>query len=413
MYKKIVPLFIVLIMAQTAFSFLSPSFGTNDCWKTFQMANNYKGHSLDSFDQKLLNRIKDVIADYHFVCDGGGMVILAHDFPADYFRGRLLFVNRPLYPFLVNLLSRPFHLFSNSFSMTFAAAILANLLLFFVAVLMFFILVKKIFSERVALWSAILLIFSPFAHSWLIQPEANVLGVFSLMLSLFLLYNYIIVPKRWKLVVYSLVVGILMLGKMNLAIGLFILLIALWHRKFKEAAIFIVFQFIPLVLWYVVVKWFWGLGFGMQEVSNFGVGIWILEMAKRPAYQIAAELLSAIPSFFTAVIYGFFPVPIIFSYIGYRYAWNFEKKALLYWGMAACLLVFFFVMRIYLPRHAFWLFPMIYPTAVLGIDKAAEWLQAKNFCRPFVFRLAAYLLIIAPACLDVLKMYGYLNVPYS
>ncbi len=183
MSKKIILFLILLIMAQMAFSFLSPSYSKNDCWKTFQTADNYKGHRLDSFDQKLLNRIKNVVADYHFVCDGGGMVILAHDFPKDYFRGRLLFINRPLYSFFVSLISQPFHLLSNSFSMTFAAAILANFLLFFAAVLMFFYLVKKMFSERVALWSAILLILSPFAHSWLIQPETNVLGIFSLVLS--------------------------------------------------------------------------------------------------------------------------------------------------------------------------------------------------------------------------------------
>ncbi len=409
---KIILLFSLLALAQIVYSFLAPNYGTNECWKSLGTLSSYKGHSFDSFDKKLVGKLASLAADYHSVCDGAGFVLLAHDFPQDYFRGRNLFINRPVFPFIVHLVSAPLHLLSNSYSMTFAAAILVNYVLFLLSVLLSYYLAEKLFSRRIAFWSSVLFIFSPFAHSWLVQTETSVFGIFSAILSLYLLYNYSQSPTRRKLVFFSLIVGVLMLGKMNLAVGIFILLFAFWNKKFKDGLIFFVLQFAPFLFWYLLVTKVWGLNFGMQEVSKFGAGVWVFSTLKWPLYQIVAELVGVLPNFLTAVLYGFLLVPIIFSVIGF-YFWQFKQKTIIYGGMCLAYLVFFFALRLYLPRHAFFLFPIIYPTAVLGIDKAGEWLSRYKFYRPWVYYGLVYFLIIFPALLSVFKMYEYLGVAYS
>lgn len=410
--KKIIWMFFALVVVQVLYSFLSPNYGTNQCWKSLDTLSAYKGHSFDSFDKKLINKAVALVSGYHAVCDGAGFVLLAHDFPQDYFRNRLLFINRPLFPFLVHILSIPFHIFSDSYSLTFLASILLNMILFFITVCLFFNLAKKFFSPRVAFWSSILFILSPFAHSWLVQTETSVFGVFAFMSSLYLLDDYVKKSTKQKLIVYSLIVGILMLGKMNLAVGILFVLLALWFKKYKEAMTFFVLQFLPIFLWYLWVTRVWGLGFGMQEVSKFGAGVWMFDMLSWPLYKIVAEIVGVVPNFLTAVIYGFLFVPVFFSIIGF-YVWPFKHKQIVYGGMFLAYLIFFFALRLYLPRHAFFLFPIIYPTAILGIDYVGEKLKSFKFYRPWLYYGLVYFLIIVPSLLSIFKMYEYLGVPYS
>jgi 4-amino-4-deoxy-L-arabinose transferase-like glycosyltransferase len=287
-----------------------------------------------------------------------------------------------------------------------------NIILFFATVCLFYGLVKKLFSERIAFWAAVLLIFSPFAHSWLVQTETSIFGIFSFIFSLYLLDNYIKEPSRQKLIIFSLIVGILMLGKMNLAIGIFVGLLALWFKKYREVFIFLVLQFIPILLWYLWVTKVWGLNFGMQEVSKFGAGVWMFEMINWPLYQVIGELVGVIPNFLTSIIYGFLLIPVLFSLIGF-YIWQFKYKQILFGSMLLAYLIFFFVLRLYLPRHAFFLFPIIYPTAILGIDYIGEKLKIFRFYKPWIYYPVVYFLIIAPALLSIFRIYEYLGVPYS
>jgi len=410
--SKIIWFFLSLVFLQAIYSFLSPNYGTNQCWKSLDTLSAYKGHSFDSFDKQLVSKAIYLVSDYHSVCDGAGFVLLAHDFPSDYFRDRLLFINRPLFPFLVHILSVPLHFFSNSYSLTFFSSILLNIILFFATVCLFYGLVKKLFSERIAFWAAVLLIFSPFAHSWLVQTETSIFGIFSFIFSLYLLDNYIKEPSRQKLIIFSLIVGILMLGKMNLAIGIFVGLLALWFKKYREVFIFLVLQFIPILLWYLWVTKVWGLNFGMQEVSKFGAGVWMFEMINWPLYQVIGELVGVIPNFLTSIIYGFLLIPVLFSLIGF-YIWQFKYKQILFGSMLLAYLIFFFVLRLYLPRHAFFLFPIIYPTAILGIDYIGEKLKIFRFYKPWIYYPVVYFLIIAPSLLSIFLIYEYLGVPYS
>ena len=174
--KKLIFIFIILIVAQTVYSFLFPIYGPNDCWKPLETLSSYKGYSFDAFDNLLVSKVYSLVSNYRLNCDAGGYILLAHDFPQDYFRSRVIFLVRPLYSFLVNLASAPLHLISNSYSMTFVAGIMLNFVLFLLTVLMLYSLVKNFFSSRIAFWSCVLLIFSPFAH--MMRNEKNYFPTF-------------------------------------------------------------------------------------------------------------------------------------------------------------------------------------------------------------------------------------------
>lgn len=405
--KNIILVFLLLIFIQLIYSFLFPAYDiNNDYWKTIEELNFYKGYSFDSFDNAIFKKIYSWLSDYHINSDCGGQILLAHDFPQHYFRGHLVFLNRPLYAFLIYLISRPLHLISDSYSLTFASGLFLNFLLFLFTAFLFYLLIEKLISSRVALLSSLLLIFSPFAHIWLVQPETNIFGIFALIFSLYLLYNYVSRPSTKKLIIFALIVGLLMLGKMLFAISIFILILALYFKRFKEGALFLIFHLIPFLLWYLWVTQVFKLNYFMAEASDFNMGVWLFNILQWPWHQTAQVFLSALPQFISSVIYGFLLVPVIFALLGFKKL-SLEKKNFFCLNFILSFLILFFTMNYYSPRLGFLLYPIIYPLAILGIDEVANFLKKYKSWYSLVFYSVIFIFLIVISSVNIYKIISY------
>ena len=139
--KNIFLIFFILICFQFFYSFLFPAYNDNPYWKTIKDLNFYQGYSFNDFDNGFIQKIYPLISHYRMNLDVGGYLLLAHDFPQHYFKGNYTLLTRPLYPILVNLVAKPLHLISSSYSLTFVAGLLVNFILFFFAVILFYLLV--------------------------------------------------------------------------------------------------------------------------------------------------------------------------------------------------------------------------------------------------------------------------------
>ena len=406
--KKIIFLiFVFLIFFQLVFSFLFPSYEhSGSYWKNIEELNFYKGYSFNSFDNELLQKFYPLIKNYRMNLDGGGYLLVAHDFPQHYWKGNYTLLTRPLYPILVNWLARPLHLISDSYSMTFAAGILVNFLLFFLTVYFFYFLVEKLISQRVAFLSSVLLIFSPMAHVWLIQPETNIFGIFLVMASLYLLYNYLREPSFRKLIIFSLAIGALLLGKKIFAITIFFLLLAFIFRRYKEGIIFFLVHLIPLVFWALWVNRVWGLPFYVDEVSQFDFGVWFLNIFHWPWYQTLKIFIESVPNFISIIVYGFLLIPVIFALIGYQRL-ILPKKNIIIFSFIISFFILLFGTNMYYPRWGFWLFPVIYPLAVLGIDQVASFSRKYKKLYALAFYVFIYSLIMLISSLDIYKFIYY------
>lgn len=406
--KKIV--FLVLfffIFCQLIYSFVFPSYdASNPYWKTIEEFSQERNYSFSSFDNSIAGKILPFLASYHVNSDAGGYILLAHDFPQHYFRGHLANLNRPLYPFLAFLISRPLHLLSDSYALTFAAGIFLNFVLLFFTVILLYLLVEKIVSKRVAFLSCFLLVFSPFAHIWLVQPETNIFGLFAVMISLYLLYNYLSRSSFKKLIIFSLAIGFLLLGKMFFAISAFILLLAFWFRRYKEGAVFLIVHLIPKAFWYLWVTKVFGITYFSTEMSDFGLGAWLFNIFQAPWQETFKVILDAPASFLFSLNYGFLLFPIVLAVIGFKRL-SFEKRNIFCFCFVLSFFLFFMAMNYYAPRHAFLLFPIVYPLAVLGIDEIADFLKKyKRWFSP-AFYLIIFIFLIVISNVDIFKIFTY------
>jgi hypothetical protein len=401
---------IFLIFVELIYSFLFPAYDLNNLnyWKNLEELSFYKSYSLNNFDNSIVKKVYPLISNYHVNLDCGAHMLLAHDFPQAYFEGHLSFLNRPLYAFLVYLVSSPFRLFSDSYVFTFFSGILLNFILFSFAVILFYLLIEKLFSFKIALSSSILLIFSPFAHIWLIQPETNIFGAFTVIFSLYLLYNYYKTPSFKKLIIFSLIIGTLMLGKMLFAIPIFIILLAILSKRFKEGFLFPIFFLVPLFVWYLIVSKVFNLQYLSGEMTDFNMFLakgWLFNVFKLPLSEIFRISFSSLPLFIISIFYGFLFLPVIFGFAGFKEIPPNLKRISLFFVLSFFIL--FFIMNYYAPRHAFLIFPVIYPLAVLGIEKTANIIKNyKSYYYP-IFYLIIFIILIIISNVNIFKLFHY------
>ena len=404
----IVFVLISLLFFQLIYSFLFPPYGLNDNWQP--VSTYLPKFTVESTDNFILGKIYPFVSpEYRLNSDVGNYLELAQNFNSRYFEHHV-FLNRPLYPFLIFLSSLPLRLFTEpSYGLIFALAIFVNFILISLAVLLFFYFLRKLFSSKVAWLSSILLIFSPFVHSYLIQPLAEMFMALAVVLSAYLLYNYIRKPSFPKLIVFSLIIGTLMLGKMFFAISFFILILSLYFRRYKEGFTFLIIHLVPFLLWYLWITQVWQISYFSLEIQRQNMGVWLFSIFQWPWYEITRVFFTAIPNFITALIYSFILIPIIFSVIGLKLL-PFKSKNIIYFSSLFSVLALSFLTTIYLYRHAFLLFPIIYPTCILGIERVAGFLKRYQSWYSCLFYVIIISLIIFVSNINIHEIFHYLEL---
>ncbi|MBI2450069.1 MAG: glycosyltransferase family 39 protein [Candidatus Nealsonbacteria bacterium] len=358
---------ISFIIFQLIYSFLFPSNGQTSAWLPIsQYLEKFSSESSDNF---LLSKIYPLISpQYRLNSDVGHYLELGRNFSKEYFAGSP-FLQRPLHPFLIFLASLPTKFFiPTSYGVIFGLSILLNFILISATVILFFFLLRKLFSLKVAWLSSLLLIFSPYVHGYINQPLAEMLMAFFVVLSCFLLHNYIQKSSVFKLVLFSLIVGIFMLGKMFFALSIFILLLAICFKRCKEGVIFLMIHLAPLFLWYLWVRQVWHIPYFVNEVQNWHFGVWFFEIFYWPWQKTFQIFVNVLPDFVTALTFSFLVIPVILSVLGFRKL-PFKHKNAIYFGSLSSVFLLGLIMGAYFIRHVFLLFPIIYPTAVLGMER--------------------------------------------
>ena len=404
-------LLFLFLYIQLVYSFLFPSCGytgTGHGWLSLQDLITHERSPLGGSDTSIIDKFSPFFSKYSLVADGAVYILLAKNFPQYYFEDNL-FLSRPLYSFLVAVVAFLPSLFFNSYAIFFASAIFLNFILVFATAIMFYLLVEKIISSRVAFLSSFLYIFSPIVHAEIIQPEPGIYGTFMIITALYLLYNYVKKPSFLKLIIFSLIIGVFLLGKLFCAISIFILLLAIYYKRLKEGFLFLIVHSIPLVFWYLWVTQVFKLKFFDPSIGNFGSAVWLLDVFSWPPPKIAAIFIDVFPKFILSAIYGFFLVPLIFALLGFKKL-ILEKKEIIYSSFILAFLILLFVANLYYPYYGFLMFPLVYPLTVLGIDRIADFLKRYKNWYATVFYVAAIGFLVIISSFNIYNLYEYWRI---
>lgn len=407
--KNAIPFILIFfLLLQLIYSFQFPAVGFSDNW--LPISDYLPKFSAEAQDFSLLKKFSPLISpEYRLNSDVGRYLELARNFNADYLESKkgVTYLNRPLYSLLIICVSLIFAPFTGiSYGIIFGSSILLNFFLAAAAVFLFFKILYKYFSGKVAFLSLVLLIFSPFFHVWLIQPSPHILSVFTVVSTLYFLDKYIAAPSFSKLILFSLIIGALMLGKMVFSVSVFILFLAIYFKRFKEGAIFFFIHLIPVAFWYFWVTQIWQIYFYSAEVEYYHYGTWFLNVVNWPWHEIYRLFLSIIPRFIETTIYSFLLIPVLFAVIGYSKV-AIQYKNIIFFGFIFSVFSLCFATNYYFYRFAFLLFPVIYPLAILGIERIGSRFEKYNPLYSLIFHLIAIALIVIISSINVFKVFYY------
>ena len=333
--------------------------------------------------------------NYRAGCDGMSFIFLAKNFPYSYIE-RNIYIDYPLYNMMADVILKPVQIIKGApgYPVIFAAFIFVNFLLLLATVILFFLLLYDYLSPKVAFLGGLLLVFSPFAHAFASQTtNSGIMEIFVVMGALWLLYSYAKKPSVRRLVIYSLLFGILLLGKQIIALSLFILFVGLFFKRRKESLAFFVLQFVPTGLWFLFVHFILRLQYYSASMSVYDQGTWFLKAKYWTLQSMGHIALTTLPNYFSTLIYGFLLIPLILSVYG-LYKLNLKHKYLLYFGFIVSFLLLFIAMNYYRPSLSFLVFPVIYSTAAVGIFAVTDNLKKYGRYWQYLFFYGSLFLMI-------------------
>ncbi len=227
-------------------------------------------------DDKPIDKIPEKIPFmWQYDTDAAGWLYRGADLPL-YLSDKLqpnIASTRPLFPLLVFLFTKTFGLFLkymfslNAFQLAAIGYIILKLCLYTISGILMVHTIKKHTNESVALLAVALLFFhrtSMMSISTFHNYELEFLTPI-IVVSLFQLLCDSYSTK--KNILYSVIVGILMLGRPNYAVYLAVLGFVISRRFYKKAVFSCVIQFVPLLIWILFLKVF-GISYTQWSLSE-------------------------------------------------------------------------------------------------------------------------------------------------
>lgn len=342
--------------------------------------------------------------EYRLNCDSTSFLFLARDWPQSYYE-RNIYIDHPLYNFFAFLFIEPIRFFMGgvNYPIIFGVFILVNYLLLTASAFLLYLLISGLFSPLIGFLSSVFLLFSPFVHSMVNQTtSAGVMELFVVSAGLWLVWQYSVAPSPRKLILYSLLFGILLLGKQIVALSFFVLFLACYFKRHREGLVFLIAHAAPTFLWYLYVVLYLRLPYYLINISVHNQGAWLWKAESWHWYTMGGIILSALPHFFSNLIYGFLLIPVLFAVYGV-YVWiraQSDQVVFLALSFTGSFLLLFFIMNLYRPSLSFLLFPVVYPAAAFGIIRLREQIKHVHTALSQLFFFGAVALILCTAQLN-------------
>lgn len=217
----------------------------------------------------------------------------AAEFP-EVFKTYSLRVNRPLYPALVHLIGKVYYLALwplktlTDHEAAFLGYITLKILVFILFSLIYFHLLRRFCDDQVALFGVCLLLSQRFILDAISTFHTYELEIISPTILIFLFLNLLDRYSLAKNIVFSLIAGMLLLGRQNYAIYLAIICFGLYKRQFAKVGVSFICHALPLALWLLYLH-LAGISYVNHEVSNDSMLLWLFKPGSGPLDYI--ELL--------------------------------------------------------------------------------------------------------------------------
>ncbi len=214
-----------------------------------------------------------------------GLEIKSSAFFPEYYREDPTRVNRPIYAFLTHTLGFfvtwwiPFVININPNLLAFISAaggfVVLKLSIYLIGGILLYRLLNNFFDSKISIFAVILLFLNKYSIEGIALYPTTARQYRTPIFAVYLFYDLTKDYSHRKNMIYSFIIGILMLAKENYAPYVAIILFALCNRRFKETGISIITHFMPLAIWLVILN-ILGIPYYNHEFADGGQQVvWI------------------------------------------------------------------------------------------------------------------------------------------
>ncbi len=230
-------------------------------------------------------------------------IVSAGGFPS-VFKTIPMRINRPLYPMIVHYLGDSVAYFTSlfvklaPFYSTAIGYILLKLWVYILGAILMYQLLLPFYQNRRfwAVYAVALTFFHHFSIENIAKYHTTELQVISPIIILYLFTQLVKSYSVQKNIIFSIIIGSLMLAKQNYAVYLAVLLYALLYWRFKEVAISTAAHFIPLLLWLAFLH-VYGLEYYNHEAVAYSQGVWLYqEFIQLNVFEMIQTVLNFVES---------------------------------------------------------------------------------------------------------------------
>jgi hypothetical protein len=229
--------------------------------------------------------------------------------------------NRPGYPLAVKVLGTIFGIILWPFihlgdlPKALLGYVTLKLIVYATGAICLYHLVRRKFSHTVALISVCLTFFHPFAVLFIGTFHTSELQFITPIFLFTFWLNLGDTYSHRKNILFSLLVGFLMLAKQNYAVYVAILIFSFFFlKKYKESILSFVIHFIPLFIWLIALKLL-HIPYYNHEVDTYQQGVWLYkDLIFRNPLEILSVLIGAVNQWLGTIV-GYFHI-LIFAAIG-------------------------------------------------------------------------------------------------
>lgn len=210
-------------------------------------------------------------------------------------------VSRPVYPamargigFLLQVTYSPFTRIDPILATIFGHLFL-KIAMYTIFGFLLFRLSRKFMDEKPAFLPVMLILFHSHAITHVASYGTVDLQFISPLIICCLFFNISSKYNTTKNILYSLIIGVLMLAKENYALYLAVVLFSLYKKQYKKISLSVLIHLIPLGIWLVFLKMY-GLKYSHHGAEVYDQGVWLwrefifmspVEMLKTVQHSIA------------------------------------------------------------------------------------------------------------------------------
>ena len=278
---------------------------------------------LNPYPENKVYKTTDIPFFWQFNPDAGVEIVSGAFFPEAYkmYKDR---INRPTYPILVNFLGKvtkfvlkPFKNLSQLESAG-AGYILLKILIFLLGAIICFNVLNNFLNERLSLFGCFLIFFTSFSIDSFATFHTYELQFISPIIFIFLLLKLKSSYSIYKNILFSIIVGILLLGRQNYAMYMSILIYCGLNRKYLKVLISFISHLIPVGIYLIYLKVI-NIEYYNHEVSGYNQGNFLINLIVGGNYkEFFIVIINSIYYFFKSII-------IFFNVFLLLIVYNFKK----------------------------------------------------------------------------------------